>query len=354
MTEVITPSTVVVVGTQTITSALPETTVTSQSSMTRSLTTPTASSDSSSSSGLSSGARAGVIAGSVVGGIAAAALLAVLIVACVRRTRRKQSERDQIKWPEVVASAEDRAALYPQSVNPTGRAGVGPDMEEIDGGGANGHGSGAFGAGAGAAGVGAAGAVSRSYSTQSRQPTLPSIPQSVLDSGPGSSSDGGHGGGGGGAYYPTFGSAYSDGFGNAYGDSYAAGAAYPASAAPYGAAAGAIPYSAPSQPPAAHARQTSPSPGRGASQPATAPASADHSSSSGHDQGGGYGGSYYGAHPQQSSQHLQVAEEIGRPVSPTDMQVGDGPFGRGYDESEEGGHKRWRLSVVNQDGNDSD
>jgi len=253
-----------------------------------------------SSSGLSSGARAGVIAGSVVGGVA---ILALILAACllVRRKRKNDlNDKDQIRWPELAATAEDRAALYPETTHRTGRAGVGEDgdMEQIDG--ASAYSSAA---GAGVAGVGAGALAGRypSQSSNSRQPTLPQIAPSIYDS------ENGYGQG---AVYPPSQSHYASTQGHAQGNYLGAG---PAS----------IDY---------YARQNqTPSP----------PRNFGDESSTGHD-GPVSTGHHQAAEPQYAPDEPQAD---GR-SSPQPMQVG-GAFGSGYDESD--GGKRWRLSVVNDD-----
>lgn len=164
ITTIITPSTVIVQSSTTITSALQPLTVTSAFSS----ATPAASAVNNTSSGLSSGARTGIIVGSVLGALAVLALTVVLCMACRRKRRNDLDRADNIRWPEVAASAEDRAALYPESTRPTGRSGLGSEMEEAE--------TGAV-LGAGAAGLGAYAA--RNYSQSSRQPTLPQIAPSV-------------------------------------------------------------------------------------------------------------------------------------------------------------------------------
>lgn len=152
-------------GTSTITSTLAPSTIS-----TPTLVAATQASRNS-SSGLSSGAKAGIIAGSVVGGLALLGLLLGLCFFCRRRRSTRKAEDEAIRWPEIASSAEDRAALYPEPIHHTGRAGVGADeMEEVAGAGALGAAGGAY-------------AASRYPSTVSRpEPTLPRVPDSVYDS----------------------------------------------------------------------------------------------------------------------------------------------------------------------------
>lgn len=296
--------TVITIGTSTITSALDPTTLTSASSLASS------SSDSSSSgTSLSSGARAGIIAGSTIGGVLAIA--AVVMLCLVAKRRKRRAEDDAIRWPEIASSAEDRAALYPEQVHQTGRAGIGGDeMEEVNGGGHGGAGM----LGAGAAGLGAAayGGNGRwaSQSSGGRQPTLPAVPPSIY------SSEGDHSYpyGTGSASTPyTQSSAYTGYSNQGSTQSHAPLAPGPAS----------IEYQR-----AAAAERNTPSPPR-----------MGGGSSNGHEAPAGSGALPL---PGTGAGH----DEIQRPASPTDMQVG-GAFGHGYDEAD--GGKRWRLSVVNDD-----
>lgn len=238
-------------------------------------------------------------------------MIALLIAACllIRRKRRNDLDaKDQIRWPELAATAEDRAALYPETTHRTGRAGVGEDgdMEQLDG--ASVYGGAA---GAGMAGLGAAGAPR--YGSQAgshgRQPTLPQIAPSIY------SEDGGQG-----AYGQ---SVYS---GQSHAPTYMT---HGTNNAGLGAAAGAAPGPASIDYYARHNQTPSP------------PRTYAEGSSSGHD-GAGMAG--VGSDPYAQEHHQP---EIERAASPTPMQVG-GAFGQGYDESE--GGKRWRLSVVNDDG----
>ncbi|KAJ8295056.1 Autophagy-related protein 11 [Rhodotorula toruloides] len=178
ITSVITPTTVIVVGTSTITSSLPPIT----SASTRSLA-PT-SSAAASSGGLSTGAKVGIGVGAAAGGLALLALLAFLCLGVGRRRKEKRDAADNILWP----ATGDSAALYPEPVHNTGRAGFGvgddgDEVEDVAGAGARGSGGpGMAEVGAGAAGLGAAGMLGRYGSTSSRQPTLPTIPPSVYTS----------------------------------------------------------------------------------------------------------------------------------------------------------------------------
>lgn len=293
----------ITIGTSTITSALEPTTLTSASSLASS-----GADSSSSGTSLSSGARAGIIAGSTIGGVLAIA--AVVMLCLVAKRRKRRAEDDAIRWPEIASSAEDRAALYPEQVHQTGRAGIGGDeMEEVGGGG--GHGAAGM-LGAGAAGVGAAayGGNGRWASQSSgRQPTLPAVPPSIY------SSEGDHSYpyGAGSASTPyTQSSAYTGYSNQGSTQSHAPLAPGPAS----------IEYQR------AAAERNTPSPPR-----------VGGGSSNGHDAPAGSGALPL---PGTDLGH----EEIERPASPTDMQVG-GAFGHGYDEAD--GGKRWRLSVVNDD-----
>lgn len=226
-------------------------------------------------------------AGSVIVGLA---LLALLIVGCLifqKKRRRSLDAKENIKWPEIAASADARAALYPEATHPTGRSGLGGDDMEETGGGWRG------------------------------QPTLPNVPPSIYDE----STYGGPQ-----SYYTNNNSAstpysppqssYAD-FSTASAQSHvplaAAGAA--------GAGAG-IEY-----------HRTTPSPPR-----TYAPESSNgHFSSEGGTSGLPLPGSEMG--------HDEI-EVPARSLSPRPMQVGD-TFGPGYDEA--GNGKGWRLSVVNAD-----
>lgn len=227
-----------------------------------------------------------------MGGLALAALF-LLVCLGMRRKRRKNLDRQEnIKWPEIAASAEDRAALYPEQTHATGRAGIGgDDMEEVA----------APAMMAGAAGVGAAYAGAGRYnspSTNGRQPTLPSIPPSAY-------SESAYGGM----------SQYSSAPASSYGGTYPSGPTSTQSHTPLAPGPASIDY-----------QRSSPSPPR---------AYVSGGSSNGH-------GDAPGALPLPGSELGQ--EEVARPSSPTPLQVG--PFGNGYDESGTGG---WRLSVVNDD-----
>ncbi|KAI5479622.1 hypothetical protein MNV49_003132 [Pseudohyphozyma bogoriensis] len=292
---------VVVVGTSTFTSALPATTVTS-------LNTASSGANNASSGGLSSGAKAGVIAGSTVGGVA---ILAFLLVACIffRRKRKNQKlAKENIIWPALVQNDGDRAALYPEQTHATGKAGVGEDMEEV---------------GAGMGGAGLAGRWN-SQSSNGRNPTLPSIPPSVYSDSPYTSgapaSHYGHS-----PYSPPQ-SSYA-GYSGGSQQSHSTGAPLNPNVAGIGAGVGAagggIDY-----------HRSTPSPPMHHGQGGSGGSSSGH----GHDLGSGNS-------PLPLPGSEMDHEEIGRPVSPTPMQVGGGPFGPGYDES--GG--KWRLSVVNND-----
>lgn len=256
-----------------------------------------------------------MIAGSVVGGVA---LLALILAACllVRRKRRNQlNDKDQIRWPELAATAEDRAALYPETTHRTGRAGVGEDgdMEQIEG-------ASAYSGGAGVAGVGA-GALAGRYPSQSsngRQPTLPQIAPSIYDS------DNGYGQG---AIYPPSQSHYAS-TNQSHGQNPAANGA----GGFLGAGPASIDY---------YARQNqTPSPPR----PYGDESSTGHEGVSAGAAGigaGGAGGAHQGTDPYAHEEPVADGRS-----SPQPMQVG-GAFGSGYDESD--GGKRWRLSVVNDD-----
>ena len=234
-----------------------------------------------------------------MGGVA---ILAILLVAClaIRRKRRNRIDaQNNIRWPEIAANPEDRAALYPEQTHATGRAGIGgDDMEEVA----------AMGAGTLAGvGAGAAGRWNLQSTGGRREPTLPNIPPSVYSedlqySGPPST-----------GHY-TSPSPYSGNSHNNYSGTGSAQSHQPLQPGP-----ASIDYH----------RQT-PSPPRG--YPTQGPAS-----SSGH-------GDVAGALPLPGSE--MDNEEIPRPLSPTPMQVGTA-FGDGYDETN--GGRGWRLSVVNDD-----
>lgn len=295
------------------------------------------------SSGLSSGARAGIIAGSVVGGVLALAAIIILCLVAKRRKNRAAAD-DGIRWPEIASSAEDRAALYPEQVRQTGKAGIGGDeMEEIGNGHYGGSGGGGPGAagmlGAGAAGLGAGAFAGRRFNSTSsagRQPTLPTVPPSI---------------------YSDQTEYYGNGTSNAYG--YNTPSAYGGSTpSPF---AGSTQSHAPLAPgPASIEYQRAMSgAGLGAGAGAVAGAGAGAferdspspphvgASSVGH---GSYENSQ-SAHPVGSGAlplpgEAMGPDELERPRSPTEMQVG-GAYGHGYDESD--GGRRWRLSVVNDD-----
>lgn len=278
---------VITIGTSTYTSTYAPTTVTSGGAV----------SNNSTSSGLSPGARTGIIVGCVVGGLA---LIAVALFGCcaMRRKRRHDQEaKDNIIWPAIAQNPDDRAALYPEVVHPTGRSGIGGDeMEEA-------------GLGGGMAGAGRW----NSQSSGGHEPTLPSFPPSIY------SDQGAYGG-----QQPNSG--------------------YSSSASPYSPPSSGYGYSASNQshaplapgPASIDYHRSTPSP------PRSYPPGAGPTSSNGHSDLGSSGGA--GALPLPGSEVGH--EEIGRPLSPTPMQVG-GAFGHGYDESN--GGKGWRLSVVNDD-----
>ncbi|KAM0748364.1 hypothetical protein T439DRAFT_79741 [Meredithblackwellia eburnea MCA 4105] len=306
VTQVITPTTVVVIGTQTFTSTLPPTTTTSSAAS----STASSGASNSGSSSLSTGAKVGIIVGSVVAGLA---LLALLVLAClaIRRKRQKDIDaKENIKWPEIVASAEDRAALYPEQTHRTGRAGLGDDeMDEV--------------AGSGASTVYSGSGRWKSQSSGGHAPTLPTIPPSVYSET--TYSGAGAGGAANGYYPPSSASPYSSpqshaGFSN---HGHAPLAPGPAS----------IDYQQQMQ------QRNTPSPPRGGY------ASQGPASSNGH--GAGPGDLSGNLPLPGSSDHDHYGEPLERSVSPTPMQVGGGPFGPGYDESN--GSRNWRLSVVNDD-----
>lgn len=245
--------------------------------------------DNRASTGLSTGAMAGIIAGSVVGGLAILVLLIVLCLASRRSRRRKAEAQDDIRWPEIVASADDRAALYPEQTHATGRAGIGgEEMEEV------GEGSPHSSGGPGAAGIGAGG-LGRRFNSQtsrdgdSRQPTLPSLPASVYSD----------------MMNPTS-LQYSNSTSSPYGYSSSQQSHMPLAPGPA----------------SSDYQRNSPSP----------PSAANTGSSQGHESA-----------PIPAVEELSHPSTIHRPSSPTDMQVG-ATYGGGYDESAPG---KWRLSVVN-------
>ncbi|SCV73273.1 BQ2448_7199 [Microbotryum intermedium] len=307
-TEATTPSpsrALIVVGSSTITSTLSPITSTTVQTGTRNAP----------SSRLSSGARIGIIVGSVVGGLAALAALVILCLVAKRRKQRK--EDDAIRWPEI----QDQANLYPQPVHSTGGAGVGGDeMEEVH----SGFGGGAAELGAGAAGVGAGAYAAHRYNSMSshgghsQQPTLPQVPPSIYS--PEESP------------YSSYGATtpYSP-HQNMYGSSRPSSN----SGTPLAPGPASIEYQramAANNAQGSEMRHGTPS-------PPVAASSNDH------------GDAAYHAHPVGSGVLPLPSSEMGhdeieRPSSPTDMQVG-GPFGAGYDEGE--GGRRWQLSVVNDD-----
>ncbi|GAA5835547.1 hypothetical protein JCM11251_002960 [Rhodosporidiobolus azoricus] len=311
VTNVITPTTVIVVGTSTITSALDPVT----SAETRSLAPSAGANSGSSSGGLSTGAKIGIGVGAGVGG---ALVLAFLAFACLGLGRRKKNKDDAIVWPAIA----DSAALYPEPVHNT-RAGfgVGDDDDEADQH-SGGTGPSMAEAGAGAAGVGAAaGMLGGGYGSMSRhghseQPTLPQFPASVYAN---DQPYNGYYGAGSDGLAPEGSSAYTG---------YSTGTPSQQSHAPLALGPAAVGYGR------SQDRHT-PSPPRTA---------AGSGSADGHTQEGGSQLPFPG----------EPDEELagpGRPVSPTPMQVGD-TFGSGYDESD--GGRRWRLSVVNDDPRDRD
>ncbi|GAA5823122.1 hypothetical protein JCM3770_005258 [Rhodotorula araucariae] len=318
VTSILTPTTVIVVGTSTITSTLDPVTSTG----TRSLSPSEAASAGATagSGGLSTGAKVGIGVGAGVGGLIALGLLAFLCLGVGRKRREKRDAADNILWP----ATGDSAALYPEPVHNTGRAGfgVGDEGDEGDEGatGSAGHGMAEV-AGAGAAGVGAAGVLGRfgSQSTTGRQPTLPAVPPSVYTTD--------HGAGYGGGYYdsstPEAASAYT---------AYSSNGQTPSqqSHTPLTLGPASVGYVASNE------RHT-PSP------PRTGSASHD-----GHAPFDGPGASQSGHLPFPGEPEPQLPE---RTLSPRPMQVGD-TFGQGYDETE--GGRRWRLSVVNDDPRDRD
>ncbi|KDE03847.1 hypothetical protein MVLG_05670 [Microbotryum lychnidis-dioicae p1A1 Lamole] len=303
-TVVITPTTVIVVGSSTITSTLSPITSTA-------VQTGTSSGDSS-SSGLSSGARIGIIVGSVVGGLAA---LAALVILCLVARRRKQrKEDDAIRWPEI----QDQANLYPQPVHSTGGAGVGGDeMEEVH----SDFGRGAAGVGAGAAGVGAGAYAAHRYNSMSshgghsQQPTLPQVPPSIYSSEE--------------SPYSSYGATtpYSP-HKNMFGSSGPSSN----SGTPLAPGPASIEYQR-----AMAANNTAPGSEMRHGTPSPPVAASSNDLGEAHPVGSG-------VLPLPGSE--MGHDEIERPSSPTDMQVG-GPFGTGYDEGE--GGRRWQLSVVNDD-----
>ncbi|SGZ31092.1 BQ5605_C047g12302 [Microbotryum silenes-dioicae] len=303
-TVVITPTTVIVVGSSTITSTLSPITSTA-------VQTGTSSGDSS-SSGLSSGARIGIIVGSVVGGLAALAALVILCLVAKRRKQRK--EDDAIRWPEI----QDQANLYPQPVHSTGGAGVGGDeMEEVH----SDFGRGAAGVGAGAAGVGAGAYAAHRYNSMSshgghsQQPTLPQVPPSIYSSEE--------------SPYSSYGATtpYSP-HKNMFGSSGPSSN----SGTPLAPGPASIEYQR-----AMAANNTAPGSEMRHGTPSPPVAASSNDLGEAHPVGSG-------VLPLPGSE--MGHDEIERPSSPTDMQVG-GPFGTGYDEGE--GGRRWQLSVVNDD-----
>lgn len=313
-------SPVIVVGTSTITSSLSPIT----SASTRSLAPSSAAA--SSGSGLSTGAKVGIGVGAAAGGLALLAVLAFLCLGVGRRRKEKRDAADNILWP----ATGDSAALYPEPVHNTGRAGfgVGDDGDEVEdvaaGAGAGRGGPGMAEVGAGAAGLGAAGMLGRYGSTSSRQPTLPTIPPSVYTSdysaSPYNYYGGAAGGNGADRSSPEGASAYTG---------YSTQTPSQHSHAPLAPGPASIGYVA------SQDRHT-PSP------PRTGSASQD-------------GHAYEGAGSQ--SEHLPFPgepemEAPDRALSPRPMQVGDSAFGPGYDETD--GGRRWRLSVVNDDPRDRD
>ncbi|GAA5901439.1 hypothetical protein JCM6882_006278 [Rhodosporidiobolus microsporus] len=309
VTNVITPTTVIVVGTSTITSALDPVT----SASTRSLA-PSSGASSSSSGGLSTGAKIGIGVGAGVGG---ALVLAVLAFACLGLGRRKKNKDEAIVWPAIA----DSAALYPEPVHNT-RAGfgVGDDEDEGDQH-SGGTGPSMAEAGAGAAGVGAAGMLGRGYGSQSNhghhnQPTLPQFPASVY------AADQPYNG-----YYGAGGDNLAQEGSSAY-TGYSTATPSQQSHAPLAPGPASVGYGRSQD-------RHSPSPPR---------TTAGSGSADGHTQEGGN----HLPFPGEPDEELADA---GRPISPTPMQVGD-TFGSGYDESE--GGRRWRLSVVNDDPRDRD
>lgn len=252
--------------------------------------------------------------GAGVGGLIALALLAFFCLGIGRKRREKRDAADNILWP----ATGDSAALYPEPVHNTGRAGfgVGDDGDEPYEGLDDGNGMAEV-AGAGAAGLGAAGVLGRygSQSTGGHQPSLPAVPPSV---------------------YTTD---HSTQYGNYYDGS-----------SPEGASA----YTGYSQTPSQHSHAPltlGPAAVGYASQDRHSP-SPPRTGSASYD---GHAASYEGAGGSQSG-HLPFPGEAvpdvpERMLSPRPMQVGD-TFGQGYDETDQG--KRWRLSVVNDDPRDRD
>ncbi|EGU11815.1 Proteophosphoglycan ppg4 [Rhodotorula toruloides ATCC 204091] len=307
---------VIVVGTSTITSSLSPIT----SASTRSLA-PT-SSAAASSGGLSTGAKVGIGVGAAAGGLALLALLAFLCLGVGRRRKEKRDAADNILWP----ATGDSAALYPEPVHNTGRAGFGvgddgDEVEDVAGAGARGSGGpGMAEVGAGAAGLGAAGMLGRYGSTSSRQPTLPTIPPSVYTSDYSASPYNYYGGAGGDGSSPEGASAFTG---------YSTQTPSQHSHAPLAPGPASIGY-------VASQERHTPSP------PRTGSASAD---------GHAYdaAGSQSGHLPFPGEPEMEAPD---RALSPRPMQVGDSAFGPGYDETD--GGRRWRLSVVNDDPRDRD
>lgn len=267
-------------------------------------------------SSLSTGAKAGIIAGSVVGGVALLAIFLFVCLAARRKRKNDQDAKDNIIWPSTAVSADDRAALYPESTHPTGRSGLGSDeMEETR----SGVGSSIMGVGgAGAAGIGAAYAGAGRYNPHStyaasgRQPTLPSVAPSAYDD------DGTYNG-------LSHSQSYNMGSNNlsAPASAYTLPSTYAYNSPPssnQGPGPASIDYH----------RQT-PSPPRTFGQPG--------GSSSGH----GFEPAVAPLPlPGSEDDHHHEQEELARPSSPTPMNVG--AFGEGYPEGNPGS---WRLSVVN-------
>lgn len=257
--------------------------------------------------------------GAAAGGLALLALLAFLCLGVGRRRKEKRDAADNILWP----ATGDSAALYPEPVHNTGRAGFGvgddgDEVEDVAGAGARGSGGpGMAEVGAGAAGLGAAGMLGRYGSTSSRQPTLPTIPPSVYTSDYSASPYNHYGGDG---SSPEGASAYTG---------YSTQTPSQHSHAPLAPGPASIGYVA------SHERHT-PSP------PRTGSASAD---------GHAYdaAGSQSGHLPFPGEPEMEAPD---RALSPRPMQVGDSAFGPGYDETD--GGRRWRLSVVNDDPRDRD
>lgn len=291
----------IIIGTATISSALPAIT---------SLSTdlPDSSND---SGGLSSGAKIGIIAGSVIGGIAFIVALFVLCMVAKRNNKRKGEAKDDIRWPEIVASADDRAALYPEQTHATGRAGIGgDDMEEV------GNRAGMTSLGAGAAGIGATYAGVGRYNSQNDNSR--SIPSRQI---------------------PSTNSMNNNS--TIYSDMMAPSPSLSQSQSQYSSN---TPYS------------------YGGSQQSHVPMlPAGPASSDYHQRNSPYPPQIHTGSSSQGDEDLSALgpaslpypgdvhsrQSIDRPLSPTPMQVGgNNAFGNGYDESSPG---RYRLSVVNDD-----